>query len=151
MAEETLVAQNNPAQGTGKLTLLVVTPEATALSTTADFVALPLYDGELGVAPLHSPFIGRLGYGELRIKRGATVERLFIDGGFVQCANDVVSVLTGRAIPAVDLNPATAQQHLDAARARVAHTEEALALKEKAEKQARAQLRVAERARDASR
>jgi F-type H+-transporting ATPase subunit epsilon len=48
----------------------VVTPEATLLETPAQFVALPLFDGELGVLPGRSPFIGRLGYGELRVVEG---------------------------------------------------------------------------------
>ena len=54
----------------------VVTPETTLLETSAQFVALPLYDGELGVAPGHSPFIGRLGYGELRVTDGGENEPL---------------------------------------------------------------------------
>ena len=50
------------------LTCVVVTPEQTALEQKADFVALPLYDGEIGIGANHSPLIGRLGYGEMRIK-----------------------------------------------------------------------------------
>ena len=65
----------------------------------ADFVALPLYDGEIGIAPGHSPFIGRLGYGELRVVNGGGRTRYYVDGGFVQVADNLVSVLTKRAIP----------------------------------------------------
>ena len=42
------------------LTCTVVTPETTVLDTSAFFVALPLFDGEIGIAPAHSPMIGRL-------------------------------------------------------------------------------------------
>ena len=38
----------------------VITPEKTILETTARFVALPLFDGEIGIAPRHRPLIGRL-------------------------------------------------------------------------------------------
>ena len=76
-----------------------MTPEATVVETTADFVALPLVDGEYGVAPLHSPMIGRLGYGELRIRSGGHVDCYYADGGFVQVNNNLVSVLTNRAVP----------------------------------------------------
>ena len=48
---------------------IVVTPEATVLDEPADFVALPLYDGEIGIAPGHAPTLGRLGYGEMRVVR----------------------------------------------------------------------------------
>ena len=83
----------------GELRVVVVTPEQTVLDATSDFVALPLFDGELGVAPGHAPMIGRLGYGELRIGHGEG-QRYYIDGGFVQVVDNVVSVLTNRAIAA---------------------------------------------------
>src|SRR5262245_11883911 len=91
------------------LECIVVTPEATALQMPAEFVALPLFDGELGVAPGHSPFIGRLGYGELRVRENGRTVRLYIDGGFVQVANDQVSILTQQAIPAEKLDAAVAR------------------------------------------
>jgi F-type H+-transporting ATPase subunit epsilon len=91
-----------------QLTCVVVTPEETAVEQTADFVALPLYDGEIGIAPGHSPLIGRLGYGELRVRSGKEVTRYYIDGGFVQVADNVVSVLTERAVVADQLDPAAA-------------------------------------------
>lgn len=51
-----------------ELKCIVVTPEKTALDQLANFVVVPLFDGEFGVGPGHSPMIGRLGYGELRIR-----------------------------------------------------------------------------------
>ena len=79
------------------------------VDTPADFVALPLYDGEAGVAPGRSPLIGRLGYGELRIRRpGQAALHMYVDGGFVQVVDNVVSVLTNRAIPASSIDEATA-------------------------------------------
>jgi len=123
----------------------VVTPEATVLETEAQFVALPLYDGEMGIAPGHSPFIGRLGHGELRVKIGGETQRYYVDGGFVQMAGDLVSVLTERAIPAAELKQDVAEQQLTAARARPANTPELLALRDRAQLQARAQLRMARR------
>ena len=123
---------------------VVVTPEATALQMHAQFVALPLYDGELGVAPGHSPFIGRLGYGELRVVENGKTVRYYVDGGFVQVADDVVSVLTNSAIPAEKLDAKTAAEHLAAAQARKANSPELLAIRDRAEQQARAQLRMAQ-------
>ena len=40
---------------------IVVTPERTLYDRPADFVALCLFDGEIGIAPGHTPMIGRLG------------------------------------------------------------------------------------------
>ncbi len=125
------------------LNCIVVTPAATVLDEKADFVALPLFDGEIGVAPLHSPMIGRLGYGELRIKSGTTVTRYYVDGGFVQVANDVVSILTNRAVPASEVDAAAAQSQLEEAQRRPAHTTELEKIRDRLESQARGQLRVA--------
>jgi hypothetical protein len=47
---------------------IIVTPERTVFDRPAEFVALTLFDGELGVAPGHAPMIGRLGFGEMRIR-----------------------------------------------------------------------------------
>lgn len=128
------------------LQCIVVTPEATALQTPAQFVALPLFDGELGVAPGHSPFIGRLGFGELRIVEGGVTQRFYVDGGFVQVANNQVSILTNSAVPADKIDPAVAREHLSAARKRPVNSAELQAIRDRAELQARAQLRIAKRA-----
>jgi len=129
------------------LMVSVVTPEATLLETPAQFVALPLYDGELGVAPGHSPFIGRLGYGELRVTEGSKTMRYYLDGGFVQVAKNVVSILTNNAVPADQLEPSAARDELAAARARRASTPELLEIRQRAQLQARAKIRVAEKQR----
>src|SRR5262245_58297784 len=121
-----------------QLTCLVVTPEQTVLETAADFVALPLFDGEIGIAHNHSPLIGRLGYGEMRVKTGSGVSRYYVDGGFVQVADNVVSVLTNRAIPAERVDGAAAQKALDTANKRPANTPELMALRDRAVAQARA-------------
>ncbi len=52
-------------KGGKKLQCVVVTPEKTLFDDWVDFVALPLFDGELGVMPGRAPLIGRLGFGEL--------------------------------------------------------------------------------------
>lgn len=122
---------------------IVVTPEQTALSQEAEFVALPLYDGEIGIAPGHSPLIGRLGYGELRIRSGGTTATYYLDGGFVQVADDVVSILTHQAVPAAKVNGDAAEMALAAASNLPSTTVEQRAAKDRAVAQARAQLRIA--------
>src|SRR5689334_22664835 len=96
----------------GSLRCLVVTPEATIVDTPATFVALPLYDGEAGIAPGRSPLIGRLGYGELRVRTAGGTQHYYVVGGFVQVADNIVSVLTNRALPAERLDSATASEQL---------------------------------------
>jgi F-type H+-transporting ATPase subunit epsilon len=131
---------------TSVLRVIVVTPEETVLDIAADFVALPLFDGEVGIGKDHSPMIGRLGYGELRVKVAGTTSRYYIDGGFVQVNDNIVSVLTNRAIPAAAVDEVLAAEQLASAITRKFSGEEELAIRDRLMAQARAQLRVAQKA-----
>src|SRR5258707_91536 len=82
--------------GDNRLQCVVVTPERTLFDELVDFVALPLYDGELGVLPGRTPLIGRLGYGELRTKVDGVTRRYFVDGGFVKVRDAVVTDRAGK-------------------------------------------------------
>ncbi len=122
---------------------IVVTPEKTEVETEAVFVAIPLFDGEYGVAPLHTPMVGRIGAGELRVKTGEETASYYIEGGFVEVSGDVVSILTGRLVRKGDLSLADSQEALTAARARKAGDPDSMAEKFAAQRNARAQVRVA--------
>lgn len=126
----------------GPISLVVVTPETTVLDVTADYVAAPLFDGEIGIEKNHAPLIGRLGYGELRYKLDGQTHRFFVEGGFVQVADNVVSVMTGRAMPVSKIDVHEARAQLDQALARPASGSEAAA-RERDILQARGKLRVA--------
>ncbi|MFP6617788.1 MAG: ATP synthase F1 subunit epsilon [Pirellulaceae bacterium] len=125
-----------------QLTCIIVTPEETALEQEADFVALPLFDGEAGVAPGHSPLIGRLGFGEMRVRQGDTVERFYVDGGFVQVRGNVVSVLTNRATLAANVDADQAREQLQQANQLKANTPELMEARDRQISQARGQLWV---------
>ncbi len=126
-----------------QLQCVVVTPERTLFDELVEFVALPLFDGEMGILPGRSPVIGRLGFGELRTKSHGQTRRYFVDGGFAQVRDDVVTVLTNRAIPAASLDPQVATTELEAARAIRGTGEHDLAEKARATDRARAMIRVA--------
>jgi F-type H+-transporting ATPase subunit epsilon len=127
------------------LQCIVVTPERTLFDRPADFVALTLFDGEIGVAPGRAPLVGRLGCGEMRVRHEDRTDRYYVEGGFVEVLGDVVTVLTQRAVPAAEIDAAVAQEHLASARARRAALPEAAAARDRTIQQARAQLRVARR------
>ena len=124
------------------LQCVVVTPEKTLLDETVEFVSLPLYDGELGVLPGRSPLIGRLGYGELRTKLGETVNRYYVDGGFAQIRDNVVTVLTNRALAAIAIDPSAASRELEQAQDRRALSDHDFAEKSRAVARSRAMIRV---------
>lgn len=128
------------------LRCIVLTPEQTVLDERVDFVALPLFDGEIGILRGHTPMIGRLGFGELRIRRGDHTERYYVAGGFAEVSGDVVSVLTHRAVRGEELDAAVAREQIHDALARRANTPELIEHRDRTLAQARAQLRVARRA-----
>jgi F-type H+-transporting ATPase subunit epsilon len=126
------------------LQCVIVTPERAVLDQRADFVAVTMYDGELGVLPGRAPLVGRLGFGELRLRQDSNTKRFFIDGGFVQVRDNVVSVLTPHAQTAESINVEAASQALEAARV-PGKTPEEQENQLKAQERARAKLRVAHR------
>jgi len=93
----------------GTLQLRVVTPERPLYEGEADAVVVPAHDGEIGILPRHARLLASLGIGELRARRGAEVRRFFVDGGFVQVRDNLVTVLCDRATRLEDTDLAAAE------------------------------------------
>jgi F-type H+-transporting ATPase subunit epsilon len=127
--------------------VVVVTPERTEVDRVVDSAVLPMYDGELGIQTGRAPLIGRLGYGEMRLQTAAGTEAFFIDGGFAQVENNVVSVLTARALPAKSISVETAKSELASVLESPSNTPEQQQLKAAAVMRARGKLRTAFRQR----
>jgi F-type H+-transporting ATPase subunit epsilon len=139
----------DPKRSTG-IRCLVVTPETTVLDTSAKSVVLPLEDGERGVLKGHSPFIGRLGAGEVRLVPAdgpESVHRTFVEGGFVEVSHDAVTVITQRAVPGDKLDLVRAKSDLVTISAKPAKGDEAIDAKLRAQEASRAIVRIAERSR----
>lgn len=132
------------------LRCVIVTPEKTVLDVHAASVSLPLDDGSRGVAVGHTPFIGRLGSGVVRMsgvegRPGAEmVVRTFIEGGFAEVSGEAVTVITQQAVDSASLDPAAARADLETLRSETATGDEAIAARMAAETVARARLRAAE-------
>lgn len=129
-----------------QIQVVIVTPEATTLDQMVDSVIVPLLDGAAGVLAGHAPTIGRLGPGELKIREGSTETSYYVDGGFVQIADNVVSVLTGNSVAVDEIDIAAAKEALEKAEAMEGGNADLAELKTKAVQQAKSQLRLAERA-----
>lgn len=80
-----------------RLSVAVVTPEATVFEDRADMVVFPAWDGEVGILRGHAPMMTLLGTGDMRVTRDGAEERIFVSGGFLQVADDEVSVLSEKA------------------------------------------------------
>ena len=125
----------------------VVTPEKTALNANANFVVMPLADGEYGVLPGHAPMIARLGAGELRVTgTDGQLTSYYVEGGFVEVLDDLIALLTMYAIPAGDLDLVHAEKELEEVQASPTDTLELLTLRQKKLYNHRAKVRVAQKA-----
>lgn len=80
------------------LKVAVISPESTVFEGDATQVVAPAWDGEVGVLRGHAPMLVLLGQGELRVTTtGGSVERFRVAGGFLQVADDIVTVLSEQA------------------------------------------------------
>ncbi len=121
---------------------VVVTPERTELDIQADSVTVPMFDGELGILKGHSAMVGRLGYGVLRIRSSGTVRSYFVEGGFVQVADNVVSVLTDKLVQCSEITSAVAAEAMRVALEMPADKPDLVVIRDKAVSRARAMSRI---------
>jgi F-type H+-transporting ATPase subunit epsilon len=59
----------------------------------ADMVVARTVDGELGILPGHTPLLGVLTEGEVRIKAGDATHTASVDGGFLSVDRDKVIII----------------------------------------------------------
>ena len=100
-----------------KLKLQIITPERQVLDKEVDFVALPAYNGEMGVLPGHVQYVAKLNYGVLRYKEGDKEETFAVMGGLAEIENDKISVFAEDAALAGEIDEAAAKQKLAQAKA----------------------------------
>jgi F-type H+-transporting ATPase subunit epsilon len=125
-----------------ELQCVVVTPEKTEIDVSATSVTVPMFDGEMGILKGHSPLVGRLGYGVLRIKTSSGLDSYFVEGGFVQVSSNIVSVLTDNLLPMSQVTSASAQAAWKAADDMPSDTPDHVIARQKAHERARAMRRV---------
>ncbi len=87
-----------------RLRLEVVTPRRKVLDREADEIRLPGALGELGVLPGHTPLLTNVEIGPLTIIDGNETTKVAIFGGFAEVLPDRVTVLTGGAEEAADID-----------------------------------------------
>jgi F-type H+-transporting ATPase subunit epsilon len=125
----------------------MITPEKIALQTSAGFVALPAYEGEMGVLPGHEPFWVELKAGEVRVVTGEDSKSFAISGGFAEIVRDRVSIFAETADFALEIDAERERQALEKAKAEVSRRDidpTILAAAEASMRLAQVKLRVAD-------
>ena len=86
------------------LHLKIVTPEKVEIDEPVDMVTLTSSDGELGILPNHTNLMAKLEPGELRIKNKGKTEILATGDGFIQVADNTLTILTDLAVNEADID-----------------------------------------------
>lgn len=132
------MAQRDPDMTT--IHVDIVSAESAIWSGNADMLFAPAEEGDVGIAPRHSPLLTRLKPGEVRVREhGGEEMSFFVSGGILEVQPHVVTVLADTAVRAHDLDEAEAVKARQAA-------EEALSNAESEMDLARAQAEMAEAA-----
>lgn len=86
------------------LQVQILTPAKVVAKTAASQVQLPGSQGYMGILPGHTKLVAELGVGELTVDAQGGKQVFFIAGGFVDVANDQVTVLVDVAEKPGDIN-----------------------------------------------
>ena len=101
----------------------------------------------VAVTPEKTVFVGRIGAGELRLTlNDGSVERWYVEGGFVEVVDNTVSLLTNRACLLRELNLESVRQEYETARTLPSNSPELMEIRNESIERARAKLRAAEKA-----
>lgn len=87
-----------------QLHLKIVTPERLIIDGEVDMVTLTTSEGEIGVLPHHTALMAKLMPGELEIKKGGKTDILATGDGFIQVADNTLTILTDLAVEEADID-----------------------------------------------
>jgi len=95
------------------VTMDLVSPEKLLLSDTFEMVVVPGAEGDFAIMAGHTPITSTLRPGVIAIYEGDDEkDRIFVNGGFVQVADDKITVLAEEAIHVSDLSRADVEQRI---------------------------------------
>ena len=95
-----------------KLSLELVTPYKRVLSEEVDELSAPGTVGEFGILPGHTPMLTTLKVGELSYRQDGQSFHVAVNWGYVEVAEDKVTVLVETAEPADEIDLERAKKAL---------------------------------------
>lgn len=132
--------------GEGKLHLVLVAHDRQLLDVEADEVQVPGTEGVLGILPGHTPLISTLRVGEVMYRQGKIEHYLALAEGFVEVADDAVTVLTESAELPEEIDVEAAREEATEAEADLMAAEDGEWMKAQARlEKATARIHVAEK------
>ncbi|MFW5682411.1 MAG: ATP synthase F1 subunit epsilon [Phycisphaeraceae bacterium] len=120
--------------------VLIITPAKQAFEGEATYADIPAHDGQVGIQHLRAALLTKLGTGVLRLETSDGERRFFLDGGYAQVKDDVVTLLTDEAIDARRMDRGEVEAAMKSAKALKGDTPDAQAHKDRETARARAML-----------
>ncbi len=108
------------------LHLEIVTPDHVVLDTNADYVGSPGVDGQFGVLAGHIPLLTALEIGTLYYRLDNKEFYVFVSGGFVEVANNKITILAQSAELVDNIDKERAEKAKERAEERLAKKTEDL-------------------------
>lgn len=84
--------------------LEIVTPEKVVSTEEIEKLTVPTSEGEITILPGHMALVTRIGDGEIAITTKNKTSYLAVSGGFLQIADDKISLLADFAIRSEEIN-----------------------------------------------
>ena len=103
----------------------LVTPDGPAFDGEVELLIVPGADGEIGVLARHAPLVALLKAGSTRVhvRRNQDVREFVTGPGFFKVEQDRALALVDDAVDVEEIDPARAQEQLEAARAELARVD----------------------------
>ena len=96
-----------------QLTVQIVTPDGLVYDHHASYVSVRTLDGEMGILPRHENMIAVLAVDEVKVKRVDDenhVNWIAVNGGVIEVANGVVTIVADSAERARDIDVSRAER-----------------------------------------
>lgn len=84
--------------------LEIITPEKVVFSEEIEELIVPTVNGEIAILPHHVNLLTQLEPGEMTIKQKGKLHHLAVTGGFLQIANDKISLLSDYAVRSEEID-----------------------------------------------
>ncbi len=88
----------------------IITPEKVIYKDEVSEIIVPTVNGEIAILPNHINLLTQVNPGELIVKKGTNQQYLAITGGFLEVANNKVSIIADYAVKAQDIEVARAME-----------------------------------------
>lgn len=90
--------------------LELVTPEKVVFSEEVDLVTVATTTGEITILPKHANLLTKLEPGEMTVKSKGKEQFVAVTGGFLEVANDKITILADYAVRSQDIEVAKAME-----------------------------------------